>query len=467
MKTRLYASPLMLVIFLGSGIGGVSVESQNKNAPRTGENQITAFIDVTVIPMDTERALPNQTVIVRNGRISEIGSAARIKIPRQALRIDGRGKYLMPGLVDMHTHITDDAVDGTLLACEGGELLLEVANGVTTVRNMKGQPKHLQWRKQVAAGEIPGPTIYTCGPAVLGLQDPQEARRIVLEQAKAGYDCVKVYSPPDWSEEAYKSLIATAKEVGIPAVGHFPRNLSLEIALTTGQVSVDHAEEFLYTYFFKQKGHELDSKLIPDVAKATREAGISVTTTLVTYDYIGLQVGDETFQNLLKKPELKFVPHSIRVLAEDPNVNGYRKKIPPDKFKTMRAILAFQKKVVKGLSDAGVRIMLGTDSSWNLPLVIAGFSVHEELKELVDAGLTPYQALRAATVNPADFLHASAEFGTISVGKRADLILVAGNPLENVNNASRLSGVMLRGEWLPNTELQRSLQGLAAAYATK
>ena len=466
MKTRLYASALMLAIFLGSGIG-VSVGSQNKNAPHTGENQITAFIDVTVIPMDTERALPNQTVIVRNGRILEIGSAARIKIPRQALRIDGRGKYLMPGLVDMHTHITDDAVDGTLLACEGGELLLEVANGVTTVRNMKGQPKHLQWRKQVAAGEISGPTIYTCGPAVLGLQDPQEARRIVVEQAKAGYDCIKVYSPPDWSEEAYKSLIATAKEVGIPAVGHFPRNLSLEVALTTGQVSVDHAEEFLYTYFFKQKGHELDPKLIPDVAKATREAGISVTTTLVTYDYISLQVGDETFQNLLKKPELKFVPHSIRVLAEDPNVNGYRKNIPPDKFKTMRAILAFQKKIVKGLSDAGVRIMLGTDSSWNLPFVIAGFSVHEELKELVDAGLTPYQALRAATVNPAEFLHASGEFGTVSVGKRADLILVAGNPLQNINNASRLSGVMLRGEWLPNTELQRRLQGLAAAYATK
>lgn len=467
MKTRLYESALLLIMFLGVALGGVSFKSQNKKTARTGENQISAFIDVTVIPMDTERVIQHQTVVVRNGRISEIGSTAKIKVPRNALRIDGRGKYLMPGLVDMHTHITDDAVEGTPLASENGELLLYVANGVTTVRNMKGQPKHLQWRKETATGEILGPTIYTCGPAVLGLQDPQEARRIVLEQAKAGYDCIKVYSPPDWSEEAYKSLIATAKEVRIPAVGHFPRNLSFDVALTTGQVSVDHLEEFLYTYFFKQKGHELDEKLIPAAAKATHDSGISVSTTLVTYDYIGLQISDDSFQRLLKKPELKYVPRSIRVLAENPEVNGYRKKIPPDKFKTLRAILSFQKKILKALQDAEVRIMLGTDSSWNLPFVIAGFSVHEELRNLVDAGLTPYRALRAATRAPAEFLHASKEFGTVAVGIRADLILVDGNPLEDVSNASRRNGVMVRGRWFKEAELQQLLQELASSYAKK
>lgn len=431
------------------------------------KSQTIAFVNVDIVPMSKEQVLKEQTVIVRDGRIVEIGPASKIKVPKGAFRIDGRGKYLMPGLVDMHTHITDDVAEGTPLASDNGELLLYIANGVTTVRNMKGQPKHLQWRKQIASGEILGPTLYTCGPKVLGLQDPEEARRIANEQAKAGYDCIKVYSPPDWSKEAYESLINTAKGLKIPAVGHLPRNLPLEVALTTGQASVDHAEEFLYTYFFKQKGHEFDEALIAPVAKATRDAGVYVTPTLTFYDYFGLQVGNETFQSLLNRPELAYVPRSVRVRGESAIENGYRKQIPPDKFKTIRHIFTFQKKLVKALHDAGVRIMVGTDSSWNLHFVIAGFSVHEELRHLVDAGLTPYQALRAATINPAEFLQASNEFGTVSVGKRADLILVGGNPLEDVTNASRRIGVMVGGRWLPEAELQGKIQGLAASYAKK
>jgi imidazolonepropionase-like amidohydrolase len=431
------------------------------------KTQTVAFVNVNIVPMDAERIIKEQTVIIRDGRIAEIGPASKIKVPKGASRVDGQGKYLMPGLVDMHTHITDDVAEGTPLAADNGELLLYIANGVTTVRNMKGQPKHLQWRKQIAGGELLGPTLYTCGPKVLGLQDPEEARRIVNEQAKAGYDCIKVYSPPDWSKEAYEALIKTAKELKIPAVGHFPRNLPLEVALTTGQASVDHAEEFLYTYFFKQKGHEFDEALILPVAKRTREAGISVTPTFAFYDYFSLQVGDDTFQGLLKKPELKYVPRAIRGRGESATENSYRKQIPPDKFKTVRYIFAFQKKFVKALHDAGVRIMVGTDSSWNLHFVIAGFSVHEELRHFVDAGLTPYQALRAATINPAEFLQATNEFGTVSIGKRADLILVEANPLEDVTNASRRIGVMVRGRWLPEAELQRMLQALEASYAKK
>ena len=431
------------------------------------KSQTVAFLNVNIVPMSEEQVLRDQTVIIRDGRIVEVGSASTAKVPKDAVRIDGRGKYLMPGLVDMHTHVTDDVAEGTPLATDNGELLLYIANGVTTVRNMKGQPKHLQWRKQIAGGEILGPTLYTCGPTVLGLQDREEARRIVNDQARAGYDCIKVYSPPDWSKEAYESLITTAKALKISAVGHFPRNLPLEVALTTGQASVDHAEEFLYTYFFKQKGREFDETLIAPVAKAARDAGIYVTPTLTFYDYFGLQVGNDTFQDLLKRPELSYVPRSVRVRGESATENSYRKQIPPDKFKTIRYIFAFQKRLVKALHDAGVKIMVGTDWSWNLHFVIAGFSVHEELRHLVDAGLTPYQALRAATVNPAELLRASDEIGTVAVGKRADLVLVTGNPLEDVANASRRIGVMVRGRWLPEGELQGRIQGLAISYAKK
>jgi imidazolonepropionase-like amidohydrolase len=463
---RALFSMLLLACLLVFQLIAQPLNSQAQKSDQLREIQSTAFVNVNVVPMDKEGVLLNQTVIVRKGRISEIGPTKQIKIPRNTVRIDGRGKYLMPGLVDMHTHITDDVAEGTPLASENGELLLYIANGVTTVRNMKGWPKHIRWRQQVASSEILGPTLYTCGPTVNGLQSAEEAKRTVKEQVKAGYDCIKVYSPPDWSQEAYEALIAAARELKIQAVGHFPRNLPFEVALNTGQASVDHAEEFLYTHFFKLK-RKIDATIISDAAKATRNSGISVTTTLVTYKHIALQLGDETFQNLLRKPELKYVPQSIRHRGESATLNGYRKQHSPDKAPLFMRSLDLQKRVIKAFHNAGVRIMLGTDSSWNLHFVVAGFSVHEELLELIDAGLSPYEALRTATVNPAEFLHASREFGTVSVGKRADLILVAGNPLESVNYASQPIGVMLRGRWLPSTELQQRLEVLAAAYATK
>jgi imidazolonepropionase-like amidohydrolase len=416
------------------------LQPQNRN--------IIAFVDVNVVAMDEERVLTAQTVIVRDGRITGIGPASSTPLPAGAFHVDGRGKYLMPGLTDMHIHGLEDRVND--------ELFLYVANGVTTVRHLKGRSELLKVRQQIARGELLGPTLYTCGPIVFGDKKPDEARRIVAEQARAGYDCVKIYD--DWSKEGYEALIAAAIANKIPAVGHLARNLPLDVNLR-GRSEVAHAEEFVYTYFMKETGRGEWARretLVPKVVEIVKPSGVAVTGTLVAFDYMGRLIGEDTLRELVGKPELKYVPKGRR--AKMTSDSEYRNNFKPSDFNGLRKSLALQKKLIKALNDAGVKVLLGTDGSMqaNFP-VIPGFAVHEELRELVDAGLTPYQAILAGTRNAAEVLNAATEFGTVSVGKRADLILVEGNPLTDVANAARRVGVMVRGRWIPESEIQKKL----------
>lgn len=204
---------------------------------------VVAFVHVNVVPMDHERVLTDQTIIVRDGRIQRIEPSARIKVPEGAIKIDGRGKYLMPGLADMHVHIWHE-----------GDLLLYVTNGVTTVRNLFGDPKHLQWREQVKRGERLGPTIYSSGPITDGkpafgpgstvVSTPEEAARAVIEQKEAGYDGVKVFA--NLSPEAYNAILAAAKKHKVPVWGHVPSRVGLRGVLTKGQRSFEHMMDFVF-----------------------------------------------------------------------------------------------------------------------------------------------------------------------------------------------------------------------------
>jgi imidazolonepropionase-like amidohydrolase len=427
-----------------------------RHSPQVSKVQTIAFTNVNVVPMNQERVLSSQTVIVRDGRIAEISPAASALVPAGALRIDGQGKYLMPGLVDMHVHGFEDNLQE--------EMFMYIASGVTTVRHLKGRPELLKLREQLRQGELLGPTLYTCGPIVFGDKKPDEARRVVAEQARVGYDCLKIYG--DWSKEGYEALSAAASANKIPAVGHFARNLPLEVNLR-GRTEVAHAEEFIYTYFMKETGSGEWAKretLIPKVVELMKNSGVAVTGTLVAYDYIGRVIGDESLQELLKKPELKYVPRKRR--AKMTFESEYRSNLKPTAFAGFRKGLELQKKLIKALQDAGVKILLGTDGSLqaNFP-VIPGLAAHEELRLLVETGLTPYQALAAGTRNAAEVLHAESEFGTVTVGKRADLILMEGNPLLDVANIARRAGVMVRGRWITEDEIQRRLGEIEARFA--
>lgn len=424
--------------------------------PFTPDLSPVAFVHVHVVPMDSERVLRDYTVLVDKGRITRVGPSKDVPVPAGAQRIDGRGElYLMPGLCDSHIHVLDP-----------DEFTLYVANGVTTVRNMSGEPFHLQWRREIDDGRMFGPTLITAGPTMDSVPPEgsnraivttrADAERVVTESHAAGYDMVKVYG--GLSIEAYAGIISAAKRLKMPVVGHLPRAVGLEGALAAGQSSIDHAEEYLYT-FFKNAGVEE----IPEAVRLTHDAGAWITPTLVTFDMIGRQIADAAA--LAKRPELRAADPAARArwLTKD---NRYVRDFVPADAERFRAQLGFLKQLVHELHRAGVPLLAGTDSgvAFGVPFVLPGHALHEELANLVECGLTPYAALATATSNPARFLHQEREVGVVAEGARADLLLVDKNPLENVANAARRVGVMLRGRWMPESELASMLDAQERLY---
>jgi imidazolonepropionase-like amidohydrolase len=424
---------------------------------------ITAFVHVTVVPMDRERVLENWTVVVADGRIRELGPSVAIEIPKRATLIDGRGKYLMPGLADMHAHTWEE-----------DELPLFLANGVTTIRNMFGGPIHLRWKKRIAAGDLVGPTIYTAGPIIDGnppiwpgavVEDKTRAREIVTEQHAAGYDFLKVYSR--LSPAAYDAVIQEGTTRGLSVSGHVPDSVGLAAALRSGIKSIEHLSgyEVLAT---KQTGPgeeaiwaRLDESQFAAVARETAKSGTWNCPTLVLYQHRIAPGEPEFLRRLVERPEMRYVsPETVRQWHPE---NNYLNGSSPARAASSRGRGdVMRKKLVRALHDAGARLLLGTDCG--NPFVVPGFSAHLELRNFVDAGLSPFEAIRAGTSGAAEFMNAAAEFGTVAAGSRADLILVEGNPLEDVSNVDKRAGVMVRGEWYSHTDLQSELEKLAKQF---
>jgi imidazolonepropionase-like amidohydrolase len=420
-------------------------------APKPKSPATTVFLHVNVIPMDRERVLEDQTVVVHGDRIAQIGPSKAIKIPRDASRIDAKGKYLIPGLTDAHVRLQSQI-----------EFPLYLANGVTTVFNLDGRPAHLLWRKQVASGEVLGPTIFSTGPIFHEKRSAEEDVRLVDEQAAAGYDAIKVYN--EVSKEEYPALINEAKRKNLLLMGHVARGPGFAMTLQYGQ-SIAHLEEIVYTNFNPQNDDDFDHLVfdeskIPGVVHETKSANIYVTATLNNFAMIVQQATDlDTF---LKNPELHYVaPWTL--LQFQPANDRYKNRFGPEKYPILRNMLAIQRKMLKALHDEGVPLMAGTDATEIGPT--AGFGLHHELQEFVQDGLMPYQALETATVNPSRYLRQSAEVGTIEAGKRADMVLLAENPLADISNTRKIAGIFVRGRWLDEKELSARLQAVPAEYA--
>ncbi len=430
---------------------------------------ITAFLHVNVVPMDRELVLPDQTVIVRGDRIVEIGPAATLKVPVEATRIDGRGKYLMPGLADMHAHVM-----------EKDQLILFVTNGVTTVRNMSGEPKHIEWRNRIVEANLLGPTIYTAGPIVDGdppvwptsvvITKPEQASTIVAEQKEAGYDFLKVYN--NLTVEAYDALTQAAGKQRIPVAGHVPVKVGLEHVLKARQRCIEHLDGYETALASDdcasaRKNNfaslilawlELDEQKIPNMVRETREAGTWNCPTLIVYDK---WIPPDEANVVLERDEFRYL--SPAELDYHRPGNNYLKPFTPEMFEAVAAGKSARRKLTKALHDGGARILLGTDCA--NPLIVPGFSLHEELQNFVDAGLTPYEAIKAGTHDAAEFFDALDEWGTVAAGRRADLILLDANPLDDVANVAKRIGVMVRGKWYPQNDLQAKLDALAEKYA--
>jgi cytosine/adenosine deaminase-related metal-dependent hydrolase len=432
-----------------------------------------AFVDVSVVPMDRERVIEHQTVLVEGDSIAAFGPAAEVEAPRGVTRIDGRERYLMPGLCDMHVHYNEPAF---------GPLF--VANGVTTVRNMWGFPQHLELRTAVRSGAaIVSPDIYTCGPLMDGnpplwlasevVETAEAATRSIAAQAEAGYDFIKVYNM--LSGEVYDAIIAAAREHDMRVVGHVPARVGLQRVLDSGQASLEHLYGYLpalvadgsppmqatnVTERFIHWTEYADEAKIPAVVAATVDAGAWNCVTMIVNQKFG--PARLAFDDECKRPELRFLSPAYidnwRETASMPIADRPRAET------AYRRAMELRQQLVSALRDAGARLLLGGDTP--NPFVIPGFSAHDELALLVQAGLTPYEAVRAGTSDAAQFLQAEDDFGTVTVGKRADLILCEGSPLDDVRNAARRAGVMLRGRWLPAEGLDSMLEDVARHAAT-
>ncbi len=433
--------------------------------PGGRSDSVVAFVDVTVIPMDRERRLPGQTVLVRGDRIVEIGPVARVRVPAGGVRVDGKGKFLIPGLAEMHAHLpggqaADSVVERTLF--------MYVAGGITTVRGMLGHPRHLELRERAARGELLSPTIYTSGPSLNGttVPDPASASKAVREQKAAGYDFLKIH--PGVGREAFDTLAATAVRVGIQFAGHVPEDVGIHRAIEARYATIDHLDGYIEgmlrdgaplsveesAFFGLNLGEHLDEVKMAGLVQATRRAGVWNVPTQVLME--NLTVAGSS-QELAGRPEMRYVPAANR--AEWAEMKDGLLKETGATVESARRMIEMRRRLIKALHAAGAGLLLGSDAPqvYNVP----GFSTHRELASLVAAGLTPYQALETGTRNVATYFNTSKQTGTIETGKRADLVLLDGDPLADIGNTTRRSGVMVRGRWLPQAEIERRLAEIA------
>lgn len=428
-------------------------------APATGAPiQIAAFIHVNVVPMTQDQVLRDQTVLVEKGRIAFIGRG--IAIPEGAEVIEGNGRFLLPGLADMHSH-SDTRED----------LKVYLANGVTTILNMGGASAGFMdsIRPGANRGALPGPHVYAAfrvdgSPQYNNffVTTPDEARAIVRIAKTNGYDFIKVYN--DLSPECFEALIEEGKALHVPIVGHGVTAVGLRKQLDAGQVMVAHTEEFLYTVFYgpgdiPEAGAPDPSKIPGAIDFVLRDKAF-VTADLNTYATIARQWGKPAVAAAyLHSPDVRYLGPSDRILwaRED-----YKKRRG-----SLDARAAFLQRFTKAMSDAGVPLIAGTDAP-SIPGLVAGFSLHDDLKALTEAGLTPYQALATATRTPGEFIRQSlgeqVPFGTVTVGARADLVLSQENPLANLATLRRPIGVMAAGRWYSAKELSGLLQSVATEY---
>jgi imidazolonepropionase-like amidohydrolase len=432
---------------------------------------VVAFVDVSVLPMDRQRVVAGQTVIVRDGRIAEMGPSGRVRVPHGAVRVEGKDRYLMPGLAEMHGHLLNpqapDAVQRDLL-------FLFVANGVTTVRAMLGYPNSVELRDRAARGEFIAPTLYVASPGFSGQSSPSapDAVRRVREYKAAGFDLLKMHE--GLTLEVYDAVTDTAREVGIPFGGHVADKVGLLHALEKGQKSIDHLDGYLEALGLDdspfrdadsatraKKAVELvDEKRIPELARRAEAVGAWNVPTLALWQTF---FGGEPVESFLGWPELKYVPKSMVDQWAQARKGQIANFPPADEG---QRVLAVRDRVLKALVAEGAGVVMGSDAPQIFS--VPGFSIiYREIPAMSRAGLTPYQVLRSGTYSVAEYFGTLDRSGTVAVGRQADLLLLEADPLKDLSNLSRRAGVMVRGRWLPESEIRERLQTIAAANLTR
>lgn len=455
-----------------------------------------AILHATVIDVATGQTARNSTVLIENAQIQAVGSDDSVEIPPGAKTIDATGKFLIPGLADMHIHLTGS---GEPQGSREFILPLLLANGITTVRDMGGTVESLRkLKREIDSGDRPGPQIFFTGPYLDGeppyfqpsivVETPAQADAAVRDLKQQGVDFIKVQSR--LQPAAYFAIAEAARKEGIRFVGHVPDSISPAQASDAGQASIEHLTGILLACSSQEDSLRHEQTNPPPRGETPRQASIRQRkwqqAVLDTYSEEKAKtlyakfLANHTWQvptlpllahlayltpatDTFNAPERKYIPRGVLKNWTQGRAQALANKSAPD-FDQRAQLLAASYKAVRDMSAAGVPIMAGTDSA--APNVYPGFSLHQSIAELVDAGLTPLQALQSATTRPAEFLKLSAKQGTIAPGQRADLVLLDANPLENIHNTQEIFAVILKGKILDRQALDAFLES-AANFATQ
>jgi len=390
-----------------------------------------AITHVTLIDTRTGQARPDVTVVITGDRISAVTESRRPKLPPGAQILDGRGKFLIPGLWDMHAHLFATVpVDPDDPAPRDFFVPRLVASGITGVRSMWDHPAAIRKLRADPAS----PRIVACGPIVDGPQpyvpgsiacaNAQQGREAVDRLKGEGSDFVKVYSL--LPREAYLGIVEQARKTGLPVAGHVPNSVTFEEASDAGQKSIEHLMRL----------DALDPQRLPTLLAKFVKNSTWVAPTLAVHRAVAW-FGDPEF---MRDPRLDSLPPLLLQFWK----SGPAAINPSQDPGARRLKFEAQLQLVGAMHRAGVRILAGTDTP--NPYVFPGSSLHDELELLVKAGLTPLEALQAATIRPAEYLGLEDRLGSIAPGRFADLVLLEANPLSNIANTRRIAAVILNGQ---------------------
>jgi imidazolonepropionase-like amidohydrolase len=421
------------------------------------------FKNVNLVAMDSDRVQINKTVVTRNGRIVTITDAVKAKYSSQAVVIDGKGKYLMPGLAEMHAHVPP--IDDIEPMKE--VLMLFVLNGVTTIRGMLGHPRHLELRSKIRSGEILGPHFHTSGPSFNGntVKTREEAVARVRDQKEAGYDFLKLH--PGLTVENFNAIVRAAKAQNIPFAGHVSYAVGVWRAIDAGYASIDHMDGFVESLvpgldtipesatglFGTFIGYRSDTSRIKLLVTGLRNKRIWVVPTQSLAErWIS---ADADPDQLASAPEMVYMSgQTVEEWIKSKKSLMSNAAYQPER---VRQFVAIRRKLISACNRGGVGLLLGSDGPqvFNVP----GFSIHHELRYLVDAGLTPFEAIKTGTVNVGEFYNDPLT-GIIKPGAVSDLILLNGNPLDDINQTKNIAGVMIGTKYLNSEYIKAGLSKL-------
>lgn len=433
-----------------------------------------AFTNVTVLTMDGDRRLTDHTVIVTDGRVSAIGPSASTRVPAGASRIDGRGKFLMPGLAEMHAHVPPGNPTPEQLA---DIMFLYVANGITTIRGMLGAPYQIALKEQLASGAMLGPQFFPAAPSLNGNSAPTpEAAVALVRQAKlTGYDLVKIH--PGVSRATWDAAVAEMRAQGLTFGGHIPMDVGIVHAMRSGIATIDHVDGYLEASVRDSSVYgaggalgdvidAIDPSRFPALARMARELNVWNVPTMYLWENF---YNDRSAEELAALPEMAFVSGQ-QVTAW---MNQKRGRSLADENQRMTPArraryLELRRQMLKALADAGALLLMGTDSPqmFNVP----GYALHRELQVARAAGLSNQQILESGTRNVGRYVRESLKqdgaFGTVATGQWADLVLLDADPTVDLDHLTRRAGVMLRGRWVPAAEIASGLERIRAKHAT-